>query len=115
VVSDSLENDVKRLLAEERGMRSEQLTLDSRLCHDLGMDGVDGWVFMKDYGRRFGVDMSEFRAGLHFGPEAGCNPLSAVILLVYRPRSMRLIPITVGDLVEAARTKRWRTPNHDPA
>jgi Protein of unknown function (DUF1493) len=113
VTGDSLQNVVNRFIAEELGARVERLTLTTQLFRDLGVDGDDGCEFMAAFGRRFEVDMSEFRPRLHFGPEAGCNPLVLLVLLVCRPSNLRFIPITVGNLVEAARSGRWHTPNRD--
>jgi acyl carrier protein len=115
VVTDPLEEEVTRFVAEELGVRSGNLTPTTRLQHDLGVDGADGWEFMEAFGVRFGVDIGEFRAGLHFGPEAGCNPVVYLFLCLFRPQRLRFIPITVGDLVAAARSKQWTTPDRSPA
>jgi hypothetical protein len=115
VAIDTIEDDVKRYIAQELRVRYDGLTLATRLQQNLGVDGADGWEFMEAFGRRYGVDLGEFRTGLHFGPEAGCNPVVFLLLLVHRPRCMKFVPITVGDLVQAARSRQWRTPAHEPA
>ena len=115
MTGDPLGDEVKRFVADALAVRIERLTLVTRQFHDLGVDGADGLEFMAAFGQHFGVDTSEFKASLHFGPEAGCNPFLFLVLRMYRPRSLRLVPITVGDLVEAARSGRWHSPDRNPA
>jgi acyl carrier protein len=114
MAADSLEVQVKRLIVEELPARFEQLTPDTSLFHHLGVDGADGWEFMETFSERFGVDISEFEPRRHFGPEAGCNPIVALVVLVFRPQWSRFIPITVADLVEAAQSRKWKTPDRAP-
>ena len=113
--ANPLEADVKRFIAQELSTSYARLTLETRLQQDLGVDGADGWEFMEAFGRRFEVDIGEFRAGRHFGPEAGCNPFVYLFLLAFRPQCLRFVPITVGDLAAAAQSKRWSTPDRVPA
>ena len=110
----SIEMEVKELVAKHLAVRCDQLTLDTRLLHDVGADGADGWELIEELGKRFGVDLSEFRPGLHFGPEAGCNPVLALIALAFRPHWSKFIPITIRDMVEAAQSGKWKTPNREP-
>jgi acyl carrier protein len=112
--TDRLEERVKRLVADRMAVHAEQLTLAMRLQQDIGVDGADGWELMEAFGEQFSVDMRRFRPDLHFGSEGGCNPLAAVFLLVRRPRWARFVPITVGDLVVAARSRQWLTPDREP-
>jgi hypothetical protein len=113
MADDELEVEVKRLIVQELPARFERLTADTSLFHDLGVDGADGWEFMESFGQRFGVDISEFESTLHFGPEAGCNPVVALVVLMIWPLRTKFIPITVRDLVEAARSRKWRTPDRE--
>jgi acyl carrier protein len=112
--TDQFEDRVKRLVAAKMAVRMEQLTPTPRLQHDIGVDGADGWELMAEIGESFGVDLSEFQADLHFGPDGGGNPISALVVLLFRPKWARLIPITIGDLVAAARSGRWQTPHREP-
>jgi acyl carrier protein len=111
-VLEDVEHAVMQFVASQTAVRAKHLTLATRLLHDIGVDGADGWELMTELGRKFGVDMSEFESVLHFGPEASCNPISLLWgLLEGFPQ---FVPITVGDLVEAAQTRKWRTPNRPP-
>ena len=94
---------------ELRPSRRTVLGPDTRLLHDLHIDGADGWEFIAAFGDRFAVDLSDFTADLHFGPEAGPNLLYWLwwTLTANWPKH---IPITLGDLEAAKTSGRWRTP-----
>jgi acyl carrier protein len=109
--AESLADQVKRLIATRMAVRVEQLSADTRLLQDIGADGADGWELMEEFGERFGVDLSEFEPGLHFGPEG--DPLTGLVASLFRPRWARFIPITVEDLVQAARSGKWQTPSRE--
>jgi hypothetical protein len=100
--------------SHELGVQRDRLTPEASLVHDLGVDGADGWEYMAAFGEHFGVDMSGFQAGLHFGPEAGCNPLIWIWWLATRSWP-RLIPITIADLQAAAQQGQWETPKRPAA
>src|SRR5688500_479962 len=69
-MADALEERVKEFVARWTSTRAERLTLDTTLFGDLGVDGADGWELVEDFGKAFGVDISAFDPGRHFGPEA---------------------------------------------
>ena len=71
------------------------ISLESRLCEDLGMDGDDAWDFFQRFAREFGVDLSTMQWRRHFGAEG--------VISFWSPD----IPVTVQNLVEAASAKRW--------
>jgi acyl carrier protein len=109
-MSDQFFDAVQRFAADRLRCDLGQVTADASLYHDLGVDGADGWEFMQAFGARFGVDVSAFEASLHFGPEAGGNPVVWLWwgLTGSRPR---MVPITIADLTAAARSARWATPD----
>jgi acyl carrier protein len=108
-----IEDRVKELIADELAVRPEELGPGTRILHDLGADGMDGYELMERFRERFDVDMSEFQFGLHFGPE-GCEPFSLLYRLVFARDKLKHVPITVNDLVEAAERGKWQTPNRPP-
>ena len=90
--------------------RKVPLSEDIRLLQDLGMDGDDGVEFMEAFSEEFDVDMSEFEFKRHFGPETGISPFSLVVYLYCRQFGKDfsgLVPITLRDLVSAAKAKKW--------
>ena len=112
-MTSNLSDEIAAFVSQELGVRLARLTREARLAQDLGVDGTDGWEFMAAFGNRFEVDMAEFQAGLHFGPEAGGNPLVWFWWFITRSWPKH-IPITLLDLEDAVRVGRWETP-HRPA
>jgi hypothetical protein len=128
--------------------RRHNLSLETRITQDLGMDGDDAVEFFKDFGGKFNVDFADLhlRWEQHFAPE-GSGSLGAVVVLclcvtagfwfydlfgllppwgwgIASTSAAFLIyqrwfakdttpPITVGDLVESARSGRWTKPYPD--
>lgn len=77
------------------------------------VDGDDAEEFLNAFGARFDVDLSELDLQRHFGAE-GLPPwfLLEWLAAVFRPGGApearaRLQPVSIGDLVEAARAGRW--------
>jgi hypothetical protein len=60
--------------------RRHKLSLETRIAHDLGMDGDDAVEFFKDFGEKFNVDFADLRWDRHFAPEGG-GSLGALIVL----------------------------------
>jgi acyl carrier protein len=90
--------------------RKGPLSADTKLLQDLGMDGTDAVEFMEAFSEEFNVDMSEFEFDRHFGPEGGFGPVRLVYYLYCRLFGREfsgLIPITLRDLVSAAKVKKW--------
>jgi hypothetical protein len=110
-VPDELETAVIALIAGECCVRSERLTPSTRILHDLGWDGDDAADLLRRFAQAFDVDASAFRFQRHFGPEAPFHPLSYLYLRLLRPERLRFVPLTVGDLVQAARSKRLENPD----
>jgi len=143
-VMASLEERVVSFTADQIGMTPEEIRLDSRLLHDLGMDGDDAVEFFEKFSERFHVDVTALgnRWSQHFGSEGGVNPvllafiglafgLAALLheavqsvpiwawcvpLVALVPWTLRrlgvgvdprILPITVQELVDAAKRGRW--------
>lgn len=75
--------DVLAILADNRGRPAQELKLDDRLLHDLGMDGDDAAEFFDRVHKQFGTDMSALdeRWSKHFNDE-GIAPVGAGLMWV---------------------------------
>jgi|MudIll2142460700_1097286.scaffolds.fasta_scaffold269067_2 acyl carrier protein len=92
----------------------EPLSEDTRLLHDLGMDGTDAVEFMEAFSGEFDVDMSKLEFDRHFGPEVGIGLIDLFHFLYSRlfgKDLLGVIPITLRDLVSAAKAKKWHKLN----
>jgi acyl carrier protein len=69
---------VREFVSEELGVPAARIKPETRLLHDLGVDGDDAGDLLHHFSARFHVDLSAFRFSWHFGPEAGRNPLYCI-------------------------------------
>jgi hypothetical protein len=114
-----LEKRVKALVARETGMRVERISLTTRVAQDIGCDGDDAVELFEAFAKEFDVDLKGIQWNKHFGPEGGIGcPLGCLFAvfgwLVMRNKIVNNSfaddlsePVTISDLVEAARAKRW--------
>ncbi len=103
---------VSKFWLQEKSSLSE----NTRLQHDLGMDGTDAAEFMEAFSEEFNVDMSEFEFDRHFGPEGFSLVDLFDILFCWLGRLFKkdlsgTIPITLRNLVSAAESKKWHKLN----
>ena len=100
-------------------MPAQRLSPDTRVNCDVGLHGDDAGESLSALAGRFRVDLSDFNFEDYFQPECGTGdgawifllPFVAVFWLIDRllgiHRKPRREPLTIGDLVEAARAGRW--------
>jgi len=97
---------VRDFLCKQWRVSPERLTPGSRLLHDLGIDGDDASEILADFGEHFGVDLSSFPFQRHFGSELGAGS-RWVVRKVFGGDAVRLSPVTLQDLIDAANRGRW--------
>lgn len=103
---------IKDLVVKIWPAKREKLTTNTRLAQDLGMDGLDAFEFIEKYVEIFGVDMTEFEFNKHFGPEGleisfHFYQLYCFLFARHKLKDLEPIPVTLGDLVIAAKNKKW--------
>ncbi|MGA2153476.1 MAG: DUF1493 family protein [Bryobacteraceae bacterium] len=78
----SLEERIIAFTADEIGVKRGRIRLDSRLLHDLGMDGDDAVEFFEEFSKRFHVDVTPLSNhwAQHFGPEIGGGPILLAVI-----------------------------------
>jgi hypothetical protein len=138
--SDGQAHDVIAFVVRQVGCKAERVTPQSRILEDLGVDGTDAADLMDNFGKQFGVDLTSFQFGRHFGPEgiplsAGAKFLgfvcAAALSIVYLPwtsilwavaaaaiitvqlrrqRADKPGSVRVAHLITAARLGRWVFP-----
>lgn len=102
----SLQESLIEFVSTELRVKSSRLTPQTRINHDLGVDGDDGLDFIAAFSRRFNVDISSFQASLYFGPEAAGNPFIWLWWLIAHSWP-KLVPISLQDLQNAIQEGRW--------
>lgn len=68
-------------LVQYLGVRAERVTLESRLLHDLGMDGDDAVEFFRDIHECYGTDITALERDwqVYFAEEGGCLSGIAIV------------------------------------
>ena len=112
---------VRALIHGCNGTPMEQITLESRICDDLGVAGDDGYELLEAFADEFGIDISGVVHTNYFGNESmvqGCYssliPVAAAINppfaehVRHAVRGLRVL--TVRDMVRSAREGRWIRP-----
>lgn len=108
--------EVVGFVAEFTRYPTAKITPRTTLFGDIGIAGDDGDEIMSAFMKRFQVDLSSVRP-VHFGLE--CSPPWAPLMWIYQawvayrdksstPESRAgLVPITMQDLIDSARARRW--------
>ena len=104
-------------MAETVCKRPNEIQNELTLLGDLGMDGDDAAEFLEEFAKRFEVNMECFKFEKHFGPE-GMYPWQFPVFVwrlisgIWDRREPEDIDglkvIKVEDLIQAAKTKRWK-------
>ncbi len=97
----ALTEAVAQFVADEVGVRRDKVT-DSRLREDLGVDGDDAHDLLIAFAKRFHVRDENFVVTDHFGPEGSWFPFALMF------RRMKLLPMTIQDLIDSAAAGVWR-------
>jgi hypothetical protein len=96
-----LKDWIIQMVTERLPDRSHEISLESRLFHDLGITGDDADELLTDYVDAFQVDMTGFKFTDYFTSE----PPS--MFEKWSKQNSPRPPITVGDLVEIAQRGKW--------
>ena len=114
-MNDELYGRVKAFIVEQVVWASEkELTPETGLLHDLGIDGDDAYELIEAFCEEFNIqNMSAFDFSTYFGPEVGDLFILLYCLVFDRDKLLR-IPITLRDLVKSAEAKRWIPPQNQP-
>lgn len=107
-----LSTEVFAMVSKFTCVQRQKLTLETTVFYDLGIDGDDAVEFFEEFGSAFHVDLTDFKIEKYFGPEAS-DPLSSIVTWLQgwwkgdHHSAAGVMPITLRDLVEAARAGRW--------
>ena len=102
------------LIANIMGISPEDISCDTSLRHGLGMSGSDAGEFMEVYAKEFSVDMRLFDDWYRHFEDEGYTIGDLIHNLILRRPPPKRVPITVADLVNCAKAKKWTPPEHDP-
>jgi len=106
----SLEDRVIEFIAEETGTKKSEITLDTLVNDDIGVDGVDGDELICLFSEKFDVDLSEMQ-DQYFGPEG-----FSLFLIFEGSWSFisgllgfkdKIKPLPVSQFVKSAKARTW--------
>lgn len=113
-ISPEMYERIAKLVASFVRCKRERIKPDTRLFHDLNVDGLDALNLMQKVETEFSVDMTEFVFSRHFGAEVAWNPLAWIYSFIFerdklneKGTAIRTVPITILDLCIAATTKSF--------
>ena len=97
---NDLSDAVINFLSEELSINKLKICNDTRIFHDLGVDGDDADELLSNYSDKFNVNINEFSFSIYFGLEASLTPISLIKHLL--GKSKKLKPLFVKDLIDGA-------------
>jgi hypothetical protein len=94
-------NFVIRAILDQSRLKPDQIYLNARLLHDLGIDGDDGTELILNISKRFPMDLSGYDESQYF-----CNEPTILDWLWFLPYHMQnrpsaKRPLTVQQLIDA--------------
>lgn len=111
---------VRALVSAHTGVPEAEITPETRLYEDLGLDGNDGLAFLAAFADEFGIDLGPvaplnyFNDAAAFTGYATLLPVAARLSPAFRARVRRaargLRALRLRDLVASARAGRWIRP-----
>lgn len=111
-MNSELITEVTEMVSKFTGVSPRELTLETTLFHDLGIDGDDAVDFFTEFEAGFHVDLSDFKISKYFGSETS-GLLSSMIIWLQGVwtgdyhQAASVEPITLCDLIESAQARRW--------
>ncbi len=88
-------------------MRPDEIPLEARLVQDLGLDGDDAIEALHEISEKCSIDLSGFDPWVYFRPEPTLLGLLRFLPSQRRMRAIPKSPLTVGQVIEAARNGRF--------
>lgn len=98
-----LEQRVIIFFCNHTGAKTSTLDLNSRLFHDLGIDGEDALELLDAFSKKFDVDVSQFPFSEYFGNEGAISPLDLVLKLLGKSPYNDKKFLSVSDLINAVK------------
>lgn len=90
-------SELQEFVVKKGGVDYEEVTRDAKIEEDLGIYGDDAMEFLKEYGKKFSVDISRFMAADYFSPE-GDIILPALIRMLTGKKKKKTKHLTIEHL-----------------
>jgi acyl carrier protein len=97
---EQLIEEIIAFVSDELCIESKYLHLNSRLFHDLGIDGVDAYDLLDKYSLKYNVNLGEFPHHDYFNVEMGVSFIAILKRFIGRADMPNKKEISIHDLVE---------------
>ena len=99
---------IASMAAKKSGVNITQVGPETKLLHDLGVDGDDAGELLQNVADRFRIDMRSFQFDRYFHSESECffNPFLLIRACKVRFLSQKE-PVTISQLAESAKSGQW--------
>lgn len=91
-------------LSKELKVDNCTLQDDTRIFHDLGVDGDDAIELIESFSQQFDVDVSGFPYEQYFGAEVSLSPFAIITQILGKRKKFQ--PLCVADLVSAVKLRK---------
>lgn len=106
-----MKNEIIKFISDFTSVKIEEISPNTLVNNDLGIDGDDGAEFLKEYGKRFNVDLIPI-SETYFGNE-GLSLFFVILWPYYLVRRVlgyktnNLAPLPVSQLIKSAEMGKW--------
>jgi hypothetical protein len=94
---------VLKVLTRKSGLSADQISMESRLLQDIGLDGDDAMEAIQEISMKCSMDISNFDFTQYFRSEPSLLSLLWFLPSHKKNRINEKCTITVGQLIDAAR------------
>ena len=114
-MEDEILHDIAYLLKNELGKKVDNLTLETKLEHDLQLAGVTAEDFMVAFFKHFKIELGDYDFCKYFIPELP-GPFYSLSWLIARifgnklPYGPPAYDLNIGDLVKSVEAGIWIDP-----
>lgn len=106
---EQLTKEIIAFVSGESGIDEKDLHLESRLFHDLGIDGIDAYDLLDKYSLKYKVSLSELPHHDYFNVETGISLIATIKRIFGKTYMSNKKPLTILDLVDGVINggKKW--------
>ncbi|MES9842251.1 MAG: DUF1493 family protein [Candidatus Thiodiazotropha endolucinida] len=92
-------SEIMAFVCDESGVDKDNIHLETRLFHDLGIDGIDAYDLLDKYSLKYKVSLGELPHHDYFNEETGISLIAILKRLFGKMHMSNKKPLTIMDLV----------------
>ncbi len=112
MIDKSTEQQKDLLMIFIKSKTGVDVTQDSLVFDDLGIDGLDAHTFMEDFSKNFNVDLSDFNIGDYcFSEYEIGNVFLSFYRSIFHRKKLNKASFKVSHLMDVIKAGRWIEPS----